>query len=203
MMISSYLLSRPVVLLFTVAAVYAAPKDLTKKISYSKLEDSAPSFKSLGEGLNLVPQQSLFSQLSSAHSLDSFSPINSGGNGPKNLVDLQGLSSGNLPGVAPIPVPGFPGPQDVPAIPGVNTIPGLDQFNYLVGQLIPQAVPPANSLLGGSLARLLPQDSAQNLAKDVFRALHPPAAEIEVDRMMGRWFQVCVLYFFTTFLCDT
>jgi lipocalin len=152
-------------------------------------EATAPLFKSfgrsdslLGGAFNSPAQNGFFPQLSSANSLDSFSA--------NNAVDLQGLSSGGLPGVAPIPVPGFPGPQDVPAIPGVNTIPGLDMFNYLVGQLIPQAVPPANSLLGGSLARLLPQDSAQNLAKDVFKALHPPAADIEVDRMMGRWFQV-------------
>uniref|UniRef100_A0A915JUP7 Uncharacterized protein n=1 Tax=Romanomermis culicivorax TaxID=13658 RepID=A0A915JUP7_ROMCU len=101
-----------------------------------------------------------------------------------------GIGSGNLPGVAPIPVPGFPGPQDVPAIPGVNTIPGLDTFNYLIGQLIPQSVPPANSLLGGSLARLLPQDSTKNLAKDIFKSMHDPLAPIEVERMMGRWFQV-------------
>ena len=58
--------------------------------------------------------------------------------GQSNAVDLQGIASGQIPGVAPIPVPGYPGPQDVPTIPGVNTIPGLNNFNYLVGQLIPQ-----------------------------------------------------------------
>lgn len=96
-----------------------------------------------------------------------FSKILSQGFG--NLVDLNGVSSGGLAGVAPIPVPGFPGPQEVPPIPGVNTIPGLDMFNYLVGQLIPQSVPSANSLLGGSLARLLPQDSTKDLAKEIFK----------------------------------
>lgn len=49
-----------------------------------------------------------------------------------NRVDLQGIASGQIAGLAPIPVPGFPGPQDVPVIPGVNTIPGLSNFNYLV-----------------------------------------------------------------------
>lgn len=50
----------------------------------------------------------------------------------QNRIDLQGITSGQIPGLAPIPVPGFPGPQDVPTIPGVNTIPGLSNFNYLV-----------------------------------------------------------------------
>lgn len=50
----------------------------------------------------------------------------------QNRIDLQGIASGQIPGLAPIPVPAFPGPQDVPAIPGVNTIPGLSNFNYLV-----------------------------------------------------------------------
>lgn len=110
--------------------------------------------------------------------------------GNSNTVDLQGIASGQIPGLAPIPVPGFPGPQDVPTIPGVNTIPGLSNFNYLVGQLIPQVIPPTNTLLGSSISRLLPQDSTKNLAKDVFRAVHPAAEDVEVERMMGRWFQV-------------
>ncbi|MFH4983532.1 hypothetical protein AB6A40_010241 [Gnathostoma spinigerum] len=108
----------------------------------------------------------------------------------QNRVDLQGITSGQIPGLAPIPVPAFPGPQDVPTIPGVNTIPGLSNFNYLIGQLIPQMIPPANTLLGSSISRLLPKDSAKNLAKDVFRAVHPAAENVDVARMMGRWFQV-------------
>lgn len=48
-------------------------------------------------------------------------------------IDLQGLTSGQIPGLAPIPVPGFPGESDNPTVPGVNTIPGLRNFNYLVG----------------------------------------------------------------------
>ncbi|VDK42335.1 unnamed protein product [Anisakis simplex] len=108
----------------------------------------------------------------------------------QNRVDLQGIASGQIPGLAPIPVPGFPGPQDVPTIPGVNTIPGLSNFNYLVGQLIPQMIPPTNTLFGSSISRLLPKDSAKNLAKDVFRAVHPAAENVDVARMMGRWFQV-------------
>jgi len=47
-----------------------------------------------------------------------------------------------------IPVPGFAGPQDAPTVPGVNTIPGLSNFNYIVGQLVPQMIPPTNTLLG-------------------------------------------------------
>ncbi|CAD6193028.1 unnamed protein product [Caenorhabditis auriculariae] len=107
-----------------------------------------------------------------------------------NRVDLQGYTSGQIPGLAPIPVPGFPGPQDAPTIPGVNTIPGLSNFNYLVGQLFPQIIPPANTLLGSSISRILPKDSAKNIAKDVFRAVHPAAENVDVARMMGRWFQV-------------
>ncbi|EPB80825.1 hypothetical protein ANCCEY_00027 [Ancylostoma ceylanicum] len=107
-----------------------------------------------------------------------------------NRVDLQGIASGQIPGLAPIPVPGYPGPQDVPVIPGVNTIPGLSNFNYLVGQLFPQMIPPANTLLGSSISRILPKDSAKNLAKDVFRAVHPAAENVDVARMMGRWFTV-------------
>ena len=44
------------------------------------------------------------------------------------------------------------------------------------------------------------QDSAKNLAKDVFKAVHPAAENVEVSRMMGRWYQVniikssCVLF---------
>ena len=54
----------------------------------------------------------------------------------QNRIDLQGITSGQIPGLAPIPVPGFPGPQDIPTVPGVNTIPGLSNFNYVVsGQL--------------------------------------------------------------------
>uniref|UniRef100_A0A914C622 Lipocalin domain-containing protein n=1 Tax=Acrobeloides nanus TaxID=290746 RepID=A0A914C622_9BILA len=108
----------------------------------------------------------------------------------QNRIDLQGLTSGQIPGLAPIPVPGFPGPQDIPSIPGVNTIPGLSNFNYVVGQLVPQMIPPTNTLLGASISRLLPKEATKNLAKNVFRAVHPAAENVEVSRMMGRWFQV-------------
>lgn len=107
-----------------------------------------------------------------------------------NRIDLQGFTSGKLPGLAPIPVPGFAGPQDSPTLPGINTIPGLSNFNYVVGQLIPQMIPPTNTLLGSSISRLLPKDTTKNLAKNVFRAVHPAAENVEVARMMGRWFQV-------------
>uniref|UniRef100_A0AC35U839 Lipocln_cytosolic_FA-bd_dom domain-containing protein n=1 Tax=Rhabditophanes sp. KR3021 TaxID=114890 RepID=A0AC35U839_9BILA len=105
-------------------------------------------------------------------------------------VDVQRLASGQIPGLAPIPVPGFPGPADIPTVPGVNTIPGLTNFNYIVGQIVPQMIPPTNTLLGSSISRLLPKDATKNLAKDVFRAIHPAAENVEVARMMGRWFQV-------------
>lgn len=59
-----------------------------------------------------------------------------------------------------------------------------------VAQLFPQMIPPTNTLLGASISRLLPKDSAKNLAKDVFRAIHPAAENVDVARMMGRWFQV-------------
>jgi len=108
----------------------------------------------------------------------------------QNRVDLQELTSGHIPGLAPIPVPGFAGPQDVPTVPGVNTIPGLSNFNYIVGQLVPQMIPPTNTLLGSSISRLLPKETTKNLAKYVFRAVHPAAENVEVARMMGRWFQV-------------
>ncbi|CAD5223070.1 unnamed protein product [Bursaphelenchus xylophilus] len=108
----------------------------------------------------------------------------------QDRVDLQGLTSGQIPGLAPIPVPGFPGESDNPTVPGVNTIPGLRNFNYLVGQLIPQMIPPTNTLLGSSISRLLPKDTTKNLAKNVFRAVHPAAENVDVARMMGRWFQV-------------
>ncbi|KAE9553154.1 hypothetical protein FO519_003633 [Halicephalobus sp. NKZ332] len=108
----------------------------------------------------------------------------------QNRVDLQGLTSGQIPGLAPIPVPGYPGPSDVPTVPGVNTIPGLKNFNYVVGQLVPQMIPPTNTLLGSSISRLLPKDTTKNLAKNVFRAIHPSAENVDVGRMMGRWFQV-------------
>ncbi|MCP9265884.1 Protein CBR-LPR-5 [Dirofilaria immitis] len=107
----------------------------------------------------------------------------------QNRIDLQGIASGQIPGLAPIPVPAFPGPQDVPAIPGVNTIPGLSNFNYLISQLFPQMIPPTNTLLGSSISRLVPKGYAKNLAKDVFRAVHPAAENVDVARMMGRWFQ--------------
>lgn len=55
-------------------------------------------------------------------------------------------------------------------------------------------IPPANTLLGSSISRLLPKDSAKNLAKDVFRAVHPAAENVDVARMMGRWFQVAYLF---------
>lgn len=63
----------------------------------------------------------------------------------QNRVDLQGIASGQIPGLAPIPVPGYPSPQDIPPVPGVNTIPGLSNFNYVVGQLIPSMIPPTNT----------------------------------------------------------
>lgn len=110
--------------------------------------------------------------------------------GKDSGIDLQGLTSGQIPGLAPIPVPGFPGESDNPTVPGVNTIPGLRNFNYLVGQLIPQMIPPTNTLLGSSISRLLPKDTTKNLAKNVFRAVHPAAENVDVARMMGRWFQV-------------
>jgi len=46
------------------------------------------------------------------------------------------------------------------------------------------------SLLGSSISRLLPKDATKNLAKNVFRAVHPAAENVDVARMMGRWFQV-------------
>ncbi|PAV60371.1 hypothetical protein WR25_07844 [Diploscapter pachys] len=61
---------------------------------------------------------------------------------------------------------------------------------YQVGQLFPQIIPPANTLIGSSINRILPKDSAKNLAKDVFRAIHPAAENVDVARMMGRWFTV-------------
>lgn len=64
-------------------------------------------------------------------------------------------------------------------------------YLFQVGQLFPQMIPPTNTLLGSSISRLLPKDSAKNLAKDVFRAVHPAAENVDVARMMGRWFQVC------------
>lgn len=51
-------------------------------------------------------------------------------------------------------------------------------------------IPPTNTLLGSSISRLLPKDTTKNLAKNVFRAVHPAAENVEVARMMGRWFQV-------------
>ena len=103
---------------------------------------------------------------------------------------LKGLASGQIPGLAPIPVPGFAGPQDSPTVAGVNTIPGLSNFNYIIGQLVPQMIPPTNTLLGSSISRLLPKDATKNLAKNMFRAVHPAAENVDVARMMGRWFQV-------------
>lgn len=52
-------------------------------------------------------------------------------------------------------------------------------------------IPPTNTLLGSSISRLVPKGYAKNLAKDVFRAVHPAAENVDVARMMGRWFQVC------------
>ncbi|KAI6177325.1 hypothetical protein M3Y97_00894400 [Aphelenchoides bicaudatus] len=108
----------------------------------------------------------------------------------QNRIDLQGITSGKIPGLAPIPVPGYGSPADTPNVPGVNTIPGLSNFNYIVGQLIPQMIPPTNTLLGSSISRLLPKDTTKNLARNVFRAVHPAAENVDVGRMMGRWFQV-------------
>jgi hypothetical protein len=51
-------------------------------------------------------------------------------------------------------------------------------------------IPPTNTLLGASISRLLPKEATKNLAKNVFRAVHPAAENVEVSRMMGRWFQV-------------
>lgn len=56
-------------------------------------------------------------------------------------------------------------------------------------------IPPTNTLLGSSISRLVPKGYAKNLAKDVFRAVHPAAENVDVARMMGRWFQVCVCEF--------
>ncbi|KAL1284806.1 NAD-dependent histone deacetylase SIR2 [Trichinella pseudospiralis] len=109
---------------------------------------------------------------------------------PKETSLFDGFSSGKLPGIAPIPVPGFPGPQEVPQIPGVNTIPGLDSFNYLVGQLLPQSVLPMNHLLGGTLNRVFPKTAPKNLAQGIFQKIAPDAARLSVESMMGRWFQV-------------
>jgi hypothetical protein len=108
---------------------------------------------------------------------------------------VQGLTSGQFAGIAPIPVPGFAGPQDIPRIPGVNTIPGLDMWNYVVGQLVPQSIPAANQLLGSSISRLMPQTQTgtKTLASDIFKAVQPHSADVDVDRMMGRWFQVGVI----------
>ena len=61
---------------------------------------------------------------------------------------------------------------------------------FQVGQLIPQMIPPTNTLLGSSISRILPKDTTKNLAKNVFRAVHPAAENVDVSRMMGRWFQV-------------
>ena len=112
----------------------------------------------------------------------------------------QGLASGQFAGIAPIPVPGFAGPQDIPRIPGVNTIPGLDVWNYMVGQLIPQTIPAANQVLGSSISRLLPQNGTKTIASDIFKAVQPKSADVDVDRMMGRWFQVRIL---SRALCHT
>lgn len=56
-------------------------------------------------------------------------------------------------------------------------------------------IPPTNTLLGSSISRLVPKGYAKNLAKDVFRAVHPAAENVDVARMMGRWFQVCLNQF--------
>lgn len=56
-------------------------------------------------------------------------------------------------------------------------------------------IPPTNTLLGSSINRLVPKGYAKNLAKDVFRAVHPAAENVDVARMMGRWFQVCCYQF--------
>lgn len=69
----------------------------------------------------------------------------------QNRIDLQGITSGQIPGLAPIPVPGYGSPSETPNIAGVNSIPGLTNFNYIVGQLIPQMIPPTNTLLGKSI----------------------------------------------------
>ncbi|VDK84654.1 unnamed protein product [Litomosoides sigmodontis] len=163
---------------------------LTKqdKITLAKISEIADSvLNQLGlstdfDGRRYKPQAS------SSFQNDDINSVISEAN--QNRIDLQGIASGQIPGLAPIPVPAFPGPQDVPAIPGVNTIPGLSNFNYLVSQLFPQMIPPANTLLGSSISRLVPKGYAKNLAKDVFRAVHPAAENVDVARMMGRWFQV-------------
>lgn len=51
-------------------------------------------------------------------------------------------------------------------------------------------IPPTNTLLGSSISRLLPKDTTKNLAKNVFRAVHPAAENVNMLRMMGRWFTV-------------
>ncbi|VDO50483.1 unnamed protein product [Brugia timori] len=60
----------------------------------------------------------------------------------------------------------------------------------MISQLFPQMIPPTNTLLGSSISRLVPKGYAKNLAKDVFRAVHPAAENVDVARMTGRWFQV-------------
>lgn len=67
---------------------------------------------------------------SSEYHLDELNSVINEAN--ENRIDLQDISNGQIPGIAPIPVPGFPGPQDIKPIAGVNTIPGLKNFNYLV-----------------------------------------------------------------------
>lgn len=166
---------------------------LRRAASNNPLLQGSPLFQSFGGlGLNIPGlATSIDSGVRKQPSGDKVDGFGSGFSLPNSSpVDLQSVANGGVPGLAPIPVPGFPGPVDSPSIPGVNTIPGLDMFNYLVGNLIPQAIPPANQLLGGSLSRLLPQDQTKNLAKSVFTALAAPASNVDVDRMMGRWFQV-------------
>ncbi|VDO99696.1 unnamed protein product [Soboliphyme baturini] len=91
-----------------------------------------------------------------------------GSSGILDLSQLNGFSSGSLPGVAPIPVPTFPKEGSIQNLPGINSIPGLDSFNYIIGQLVPQAVQPVSHLLGGTI----------NLEN------------VDVQKMMGRWYQV-------------
>lgn len=169
---------------------------------------SAPLFSSFGTGLQPASNNLLQNTFNAGALSSSFSNfVNKLGSrqqqaqpdltaidaltrGAPNSVDIQGLASGQFSGLAPIPVPGFPGPQDIPKIPGVNTIPGLDMWNYLVGSLVPQSVPAANQLLGGSISRLFPQESTKNIASDLFKMVQPKSAAVDVDRMMGRWFNV-------------
>ncbi|KFD52997.1 hypothetical protein M514_06113 [Trichuris suis] len=176
------------------APLFASFKELTAPLLHSA---ASTLFNRLGNSQD--PSNSIFAGATSLGGqkppVDPFSSlvdrIGKGGSySPGQTSLFDGLTSGKLPGVAPIPVPGFPGPQDIPSIPGVNTIPGLDAFNYIVGQLLPQSVLPVNHLLGGTVNRIFPKNAPKNWARSLFERITPDAARINVESMMGRWFQV-------------